>query len=1030
MAKRNNREWIKYLDPFKIELYPIQFANCDRLEKNEVVYIFDEVGSGKTISSGLMALDYLFNNNEKDILIITINSLVKADKNNPNDYGQFLNDWFYKLPFKYLNFENRVKIINNHCSNIKAAEGKYGLVIVDEAHLFLNKQRDRYKNLTQKINAEKIIFLTATPIKTNLNDLENYVDIANKVLLNKNLDGKNLYNYMNNKDKNKDKIICSLFDSKIPVTRYFKDTIMSLKIDEYQEKKAKRLIPIIWNSASDCFINTMIKKINEINKKNDNRFIIFTHRIKEGAEKISKILRESSYKPFEISNDNHNSKSFYIITGKNSFELLNFNGVDIDNLPTILILMYQVAEQGVNLPGYNYIINYHIPSSPASLEQRFGRIDRINSNYNKINMCFLLEEKNYNNRNTINFEYAIGSYLNSFVPIIPCKNVILNAEILGEYLENSRIRKEYLENLKSILKNNKENKEFFKLLKDEPKESNTKLNYREDLNLLINFCENIDLKISECKCEEEVFKKIYDKIQKIIENINLKDDDYTKLLIRGIEKEEIGDKIFFLKNEEDKELTFLDAVEDCANIIKSNCKYIAYQETIKNISKQNLFKNFDKYDNYNEIKNMANNFFEKEFENNNFDDIFPLFEDEEKFYKTIYNTKIFATDNLVKNNIVMPNDLKELLLENIKFFNNNLPFFKMCNIFEDFLVKQQFKSDGKIKENFTYKENPFYFAFKDLLNSSFENKNTILKILFRQFINSLPNIENLCVKIRVLIKDLELSSIENRKEKYEYIYGKENLKNYLNKLEDGTYEFYNNTLYDYLKQVIINKNEINGYQSDKDSLKKEFLKYLIDNELSEEYESHTKRNVIEKTFRLLVKDLNNKLKNDGCLINDLDDYLKKYFGKYLKFETFKELVTNINENYFLYPNYFFSSEINSDNIIKSSNWYKLSWYKLKNHHTKNNTDLFTYFLYTNTESNTESKFRTYLDSVIGYYNPRLTNFNIKDIGNDRIKIDDKFTFNILKDTFKNKYYPDDFCFEIKYDEKDKFYYIIPKNKLF
>ena len=49
MAKRNNREWIKYLDPFKIELYPIQFANCDRLEKNEVVYIFDEVGSGKTI---------------------------------------------------------------------------------------------------------------------------------------------------------------------------------------------------------------------------------------------------------------------------------------------------------------------------------------------------------------------------------------------------------------------------------------------------------------------------------------------------------------------------------------------------------------------------------------------------------------------------------------------------------------------------------------------------------------------------------------------------------------------------------------------------------------------------------------------------------------------------------------------------------------------------------------------------------------------------------------------------------------------
>ena len=115
-----------------------------------------------------------------------------------------------------------------------------------------------------------------------------------------------------------------------------------LKIFNEKKEEIKLLqmkLQLVGNIESPEEKMYLEKKINEINKKNDNRFIIFTHRIKEGAEKISKILRESSYKPFEISNDNHNSKSFYIITGKNSFELLNFNGVDIDNLPTILILI-------------------------------------------------------------------------------------------------------------------------------------------------------------------------------------------------------------------------------------------------------------------------------------------------------------------------------------------------------------------------------------------------------------------------------------------------------------------------------------------------------------------------------------------------------------------------------------------------------------------------------------------------------------------------------------------------------------------
>ncbi|MMZ67999.1 hypothetical protein D1872_306440 [compost metagenome] len=43
-----------------------------------LVYIFDEVGSGKTITSDLMALDYI-EQNRKDVLIITTKALSASE---------------------------------------------------------------------------------------------------------------------------------------------------------------------------------------------------------------------------------------------------------------------------------------------------------------------------------------------------------------------------------------------------------------------------------------------------------------------------------------------------------------------------------------------------------------------------------------------------------------------------------------------------------------------------------------------------------------------------------------------------------------------------------------------------------------------------------------------------------------------------------------------------------------------------------------------------------------------------------------
>src|SRR5699024_1636709 len=164
-----------------INLFPIQFANCDRLFYNDVVYIFDEVGSGKTLSSGLMAMDYLYNNPNEKVLVITTNTLAKP--NTLNTHGQFLKDWYDKLPFEKLELNSRIDIINNHYSSFQHKK-EYGLVIIDEAHLFLNEETQRYENLVENIRSKKLVFLTATPIKSNEKDLETYINIAEKILSN------------------------------------------------------------------------------------------------------------------------------------------------------------------------------------------------------------------------------------------------------------------------------------------------------------------------------------------------------------------------------------------------------------------------------------------------------------------------------------------------------------------------------------------------------------------------------------------------------------------------------------------------------------------------------------------------------------------------------------------------------------------------------------------------------------------------------------------------------------------------------
>lgn len=669
--------WVDSVNPENITLYPIQFANCERLRSNPAVFIFDEVGSGKTISSGLMALDYLYNQKDKSkkVLVITTNALVK--------HGQFLDDWKAKLPFEALNLLNSVEVINNHCSNL-ARKRKVGLLIIDEAHLFLSTDTQRYENLIQNIRADKVIFLTATPIKAQKDDLYTYVNIAEEVTQDSYsyidaswIDKINTENTENTEDN--DNIICSLFDPKFPVTRYFKDTIMSLNENGFQKTKARRLLPEMWfYDANKSKQKALLEHIEgAINQNKESHFVIFTRYVEKEARGISKFLCEHGFSEF---NNTQTDRTVKVVTGDNAYELKYFKGHT--GLPTVLILTYQIAEQGVNLPGFNYVINYHISAYPSALEQRFGRIDRMGkgefgSKFPEIHMSFLIAKNQSRwDTNTQNFYTAVATYMGDLLSYLPSKNTILSPEIIKEFRAARGLAQNYVERMRNLLNDAKQIKNIYLYLKlknendnnvKEAEEAKKRCNHE-----LLDFIDEQDITVDvdSDNPEKALIHNIRDEINNFSTFKSIDDNDIDTCM-KIIEK--ISDNIFYGNVQSEEAIKSIHAVEDCGKCISECSNFIAYNEQFNKNIKCFLVNKVIK-----QISPWLNRKFEQYFIDNDFTHLFPLLG-----YEDIFR-ELFAMPEFHEKfpNIAKDKDIIELLIDRRDAIVKGLPFFKMCDSFK------------------------------------------------------------------------------------------------------------------------------------------------------------------------------------------------------------------------------------------------------------------------------------------------------------------------------------------------------------
>lgn len=611
MSEQNNSNFLRdkvLKENTEFELYALQLANMIRIRNNDFVCIFDEVGTGKTISAGLCIIE-LLNSLEEDqklkVLIITKNSVLESFKDK-------LQNKLLLLHIKDItDIENENKneneekysiiLINDNYSKIGKVAKKYDLVIIDEADTFLTKDTSKRKKL-DGIAANKVIFLTATPIKSGKSDIEEYINIAGGMLerAGKKIDINQLL----------DRFLWELADPKLlstsfnpysPITRYFKDVTRNIiikngKVDK-NDKQPIRLVPEVWDvgdyNKDENNINRMnrieylVYKIKDIPKykeygkeKYENRFIIFIDKKEQGEKIVKELIKNNFYKWSK--KEKSSEKTYYkLVGGKNQNpDLIDFMSSNKDaNLPTVIITTWQMSEVGVDFPGYNYIVNYHINRSPAKIEQRFGRIDRMDSLHKELKMCFVINSRQYTEKerkedkcSTNNFYNAMDLYIRELLTFLPSKNSLITEETPDLLLDKYNKKREDYKKIKEKFNDD----EFINQINERLDNPNNNL-YCEDI---INIINEFSLKKKENPISsEKLMKKINRRINRLditIQNINKLKENL----------QDISNKVIFNDN------LFEDEEDLCEDKGEYNIQKIDSEECYKSITESKRFKFF------------------------------------------------------------------------------------------------------------------------------------------------------------------------------------------------------------------------------------------------------------------------------------------------------------------------------------------------------------------------------------------------------------------------------------------------------
>ncbi len=271
---------------------------------------------------------------------------------------------------------------------------------------------------------------------------------------------------------------------------YFKDEFLI-----YLENDLKILKEIknIWQKIErdpklDLFLETL--KSDKILQK--NKLVIFTES-KETAEYLAKKLNEKSPETVLC----FTGASEYSVRNKT---ISNFDAKSLNPKDDYRILVAtEILSEGVNLHRSNVVINYDIPWNPTRMMQRVGRINRIDTKFDKIYTYNFFPTKQSNDQ--IKLKEAAEAKINAFLTLLGGDAAILTeGEPVGSHeLFNRLISKQTLtgeddsseSELKylKIIKETRDNEpKLFEKIKRLPRKARTaKANEKFSSNLITYF---------------------------------------------------------------------------------------------------------------------------------------------------------------------------------------------------------------------------------------------------------------------------------------------------------------------------------------------------------------------------------------------------------------------------------------------------------------------------------------------------------------------------------------------------------------
>lgn len=407
---------------------------------NGSALLADEVGLGKTITSGIILKECVVRGFAKNILILTPPSLV-------DQWVSELKEKF-ELDFKIVEKDSdweesnlliasldRVKIFDKDNRNFrhwKAHQKSWDILMVDEAHKLKERTTLRWR-FVDKIQKKRFLLLTATPFQNDLIELYNLLHLLKKGHLGtiKEFRKKFLHNGnkrypLNPKELKKklDELMVRRrrdetsinYMPRIPKIVTVEQTAQEKKIYESicellkekyfscsgQEIVGRLIIFAILPKITSSSRSAMesLKRIYEDEKYHESTRE-FAKKIYEEYEhlkkdsKIEKLLEiiDGIYKEDSKSKiliyTKHPSTLRYIVEKLSPYNLkiVEFTGglmregrtrriKEFKESADILISTDTGAE-GLNLQFCNNLINYDLPWNPMSVEQRIGRLDRI-----------------------------------------------------------------------------------------------------------------------------------------------------------------------------------------------------------------------------------------------------------------------------------------------------------------------------------------------------------------------------------------------------------------------------------------------------------------------------------------------------------------------------------------------------------------------------------------------------------------------------------------------------------------------------